>query len=186
MEKLHQYLSVFRWQLAKIDEGNMVLGGSQILELHGLRLGWEPQDLDVVVFMPNCRQIKLITEELHFEPCADYRPGKDHSIPERVRSWELTKEGLKLNVILAYDEYKPQNLLVLNYGARYLVNSISNIIAAKLSYAAGEKKQYLRAKDMAQLTMLKNNNFNVDMLPEYIQMVGRGQREVSNETPLMF
>lgn len=147
--------------LMQYNKTNVVIAGSCALELHGLTLGWEPQDLDIVLFDPTPAQLLEVVNK--YDQCADYEAEKtleaNNALP---RSYKLKKESQELNIIIAYDEHAPADLMWYMFGGlMYKVNSIRNIIDAKLSYSVGRKKSYLRAKDMVHLNKLKNLNFNV-------------------------
>jgi hypothetical protein len=138
---------------------NVVIGGSCALEFYGLKTPRTPHDLDLIIFNPQPKQIAII--DTIFEPSADYK-----DLPNDVarRSFEFKKGEHTLNVIMAYDEKLPEQLPVYfpKGDALHLrINRIDNIIAAKCSYAQGKNKTFIRAKDMSDLLMLKNLNFNI-------------------------
>lgn len=142
------------------EDDNIVLAGSNALREHGLYTDWEPQDLDIILFDPTPSQLLEITTK--YEQCMGYETEKKLGDDVLPRSYKLSKEGKELNVIIAYSEPVPNNLLYYNFqGVFFKVNSISNIIEAKKSYASGRDKSFLRKKDILHLMSLKNLNFNI-------------------------
>lgn len=153
---LAEFLMILLQLKTESPTDNLVLAGSNALMAHGLKIGWEPQDLDVVIFRPTEKQKTTIFA--FFTECMEYNENSK-VIP---RSYLLERNSLKLNLILAYEDRVPNNLLWYKFGATcFMINSIENIVAAKLSYAHGHNEKYIRVKDMQHLSTLKNLNFNV-------------------------
>lgn len=164
---MEKYLNEFWNELIKLigDYDNVVIAGSNVLQAHGLKLNWTPEDLDIVVFLPTDNQLSEVVDNDKYEVCLSYEEAerremnKDDFIP---RSYKMSRKGLTLNIILERDKPRPSSLLYIAHRERYFpVNSIANIISAKVSYASGDVKQFMRAKDMQHLISLKNNNFNL-------------------------
>lgn len=167
---MKKFIEVFKTELAELSiDDNLVIGGSHALQQHGLNLGdWRPDDLDVIIFSPTTFQIDYVKNK--FNQCADEymideledKAGKE----VEPRSYKLTKGMFVMNIIFAYDESMPTDLLFFFHeGVYWRINSISNIIDAKLSYSRGENKAYLRQKDIHHMMLLKNYNFNVVKMP---------------------
>ncbi len=158
-KKIDQYLIHFQREISLLTEAaaNVVAGGSLVLELHGLKLGWEPLDLDIIIFSPTASQLVYVCDSKLFEKCLDYGDEKS------VRSWKRESGSITLNIIFAHKEEVPSGLMYYHKEGlnKILCNSIENIIKAKVSYAEGTNKDYIRAKDMKHLSSLKNNNFNI-------------------------
>lgn len=163
--KLERHIWVFLatiLELIAMGEGNVVLGGSLVLELHGLKLGWEPQDLDIIIFKPTERQFARVMESTDFEACANSDvQSKAEQRGEHIRSWRSQSGGKTLNVILVNDPLPEDLLLYRSHAGLIPVNKIHNIIEAKKSYSHGHDKTFIRGKDVHHLMSLKNNNFNI-------------------------
>lgn len=173
---IDKFLAAFYQDIRRvISEGvkgaptNVILTGSNVLALHGLKISWSPQDLDVAIYEPTPGQRLFIVGggdviESEFEACLDYESAKEKGITQRAwkKSVFFQGEQLTLNFIL---EKGPKPLANLNYlyGGLYLpVQNIDKIIEAKLSYGEGKDKSFLRRKDAHHLSELKSLNFNVN------------------------
>ena len=160
MNNIDKFLDAFKEEITKVYGANLVLAGSNVLMLHGLRTSWSPEDLDIAIYEPTVDQVKYIANEDNFEPCMSYDTAEELGIQQRA--WKKTKDGLTLNFILEYSTPKPQVVLLYPYdGLLFQVNNIETIISAKLSYSVGEEKSFVRRKDAWHLSELKNCNFNV-------------------------
>lgn len=163
---LNDYMNLFSPELNKLllSYENVVLCGSQILRLHGLELGWEPDDLDVAIYLPTDIQIGFIEEQ---HPCSDY-----HEDNGQTRAWNITKyteiptQGVTvkvshaLNILVDYENPLPERNYTEYRG--FKIQPIDEIIKWKsLYFNSGDKKEKVRIKDAEQLQMLKNLNFNL-------------------------
>lgn len=155
MHNIDLHIAEFSNEITKIGTENIAIGGSFALMLHGLEIGHEPEDLDLIIFKPTDEQYEFIANKC--ESNANYQTVDGG----QARSWKLKRKGMTLNIIFAFDVDVPENPLFYVFGKMYRVNPIADIIKAKLQYTEGHEKQNLRRKDMMHLQMLKNLNFNI-------------------------
>lgn len=164
---LDHYLDEFWPEIKDFYGNNIVIGGSHALQLHGLSLGREPDDLDVIIYRPRSHQLNyLSTRGAGFEAHRNYPEKDDINIvkdPSDIRSYKRKANGLTLNVLLD-DRPVPTDVLLYDYDRRNIhlkINNIRTIIEAKSNYVFGEDGCYMRRKDAEHLTLLKNHNFNL-------------------------
>lgn len=186
--KIDKFLRAFSDEIrevmsfAPIQQNNVVITGSNVLDLHGLNVSWETQDLDVAVYNPTEEQIYLVTgwvgdlfkddsyfkkfmsenPSLNYEACMSYEEAEEKNI--RQRAWKKTKvingKEIMMNFILEYNQPFPNpNLSYRLDNILYQVQDINTIIDAKLSYGSGQDKSFLRRKDAYHLSELRSNNF---------------------------
>lgn len=139
--------------------GNVILGGSAALQLHGLNLSRRVDDLDIIIYKPTEEQMKVLELMEPFNLSLFPIYSEFEKSERRVRKFEI--RGVKLDIILEKEIEKPQNLLLFHIHTCFTIpiQSIENVIAAKNSYTLKEHT-YRRSKDMEDLIDLKNKNFN--------------------------
>lgn len=158
MKDLEKILSKFQSVLKIIFDTNVVIGGSAALKLHGLEIGREISDVDIIIYSPTPSQklfLKLVEQK-------DSRDGYEK------RVYKFTKTLLKkysMDVIVYYEEL-PENLLsceLLSHTVK--IQSIENIVKAKASYVSKVDGRgsllYISKKDATDMINLKNLNFNL-------------------------
>lgn len=134
-----------------------VIGGSWALRLHGLNIEREPGDVDIILYSPTSQQISILRDN-----AKDLYTSEEEFLDNDVRrSYKFAKGGFLLNVLIEPDTPEPPNLLNVTFNeTRYLVQSITNIVAAKGSYTfIKDGKLHSRMKDVSDLAFMKNNNF---------------------------
>lgn len=140
---------------------NVVLGGSMILVLHGINIGRECEDLDVVLYQPTPGQLEYIVQlQAVEETSGEHSPiSKDGKEIERHSLVSIVRESLKMNILSNSGD---MNTRYLRYRG-YQTQSIDKIVEAKASYTyeSQTKGKYIRAKDALDLQYIKNNNFNI-------------------------
>lgn len=147
MDELKEYLQVFYPiidDLNKDNTNNIKLGGTLVLKLHGLNFSRKIGDLDIVVYNATQKQRDYIKALSNFRVDSNY--GSQVNI-------KIKKHDLFLNILLADIPITHENVYYEWGSKRYEIVSISEIIKAKASYK--------RVKDMEDLLMLKNENFNL-------------------------
>lgn len=136
-------------QLVELGNGNVVIGGSCALHLHGLQVS-APHDLDLIIYRPTPAQERYI--DLYFVTSADYPEDEKHDAPHSFNvSDQLDKT---LNVIIEQDNIPQYTLLCQFFNIVLPVNAINSIVEAISYYRT------IRRKDVTKLQFLKNNNFN--------------------------
>ena len=187
MKKTFELLKTFAPLIALFhtsDTGNnVVIGGSNAILLHGLILGREVSDLDVIIYKPSSTQLKMLSvlesksenllETLKkllptFGSCAaapsvKAKSNKPLEPSLTKRSIKYVHNGLTINFLIE-DVSPDDNYLSFAYsGHSYLIQGVAKIVDAKASYGLGHsgKKPYCRAKDVNDLALLKNHNFNM-------------------------
>tara|TARA_R110000803_G_scaffold210835_1_gene284192 strand:+ start:58100 stop:58564 length:465 start_codon:yes stop_codon:yes gene_type:complete len=136
--------------LVELNKGkNIVLGGSNALMLHGIRLDRIPEDVDIILYKPTEAQMGYL------ESIKDFNMLQE-SIDlynETPTVFKFKKYNLTLDILIE-DKPMPDNLLKFKKGYINIgVQNISNVISAK--------SRYSRTKDLKDLLMLKNINFNI-------------------------
>lgn len=187
-QMLHIYIDVFEDILVKLQElgGNVVLAGSQILEVHGLDLNRTVDDLDIVLYDITDEQKKFIdilaqTENVvgttspsamvEFLKTKDQKDPNDKTEVKEVSSIIKIErpEGYQLNIL---SEIGP----VPDYCLKYVwnrgtgrpdrpvqlifdVQPIHRIISAKRSYTyeSTTRGKYVRLKDIVDFQQLRSN-----------------------------
>ena len=147
-------IMTFKEILKELDGGgNLVLGGSQALLLHGLQVPHTPEDLDIIIYSPTGNQRKYLRSlsDLTVENEVGSAPDR------RSFKFQATRNGIKYTLDILIDEGIPTPKHLLQYhkaqhGIKVRVQSIMNIVAAKVRYG--------REKDYKHLQCLKNMNFN--------------------------
>lgn len=154
MQELDKYLEVFHKILDDLKElsfttpdgsSNIKLGGSLILKLHGLQFSRKSDDLDVIINNPTDKQKDYIKAMSNFRV--------DDTKYFSIVNYKFKKEGLYLNILLANNPVNGGGLKYKWSHNYYEVNSVLEIIQAKVSYG--------RPKDLSDLILLKNENFNL-------------------------
>lgn len=180
-----EYLETFAGILKNIDGDNVVIGGTHALKLHGIKMSRPAADLDIILFQPSQHQLQFLDSIRMFNVLADTsftnRHHKDSEYPiEKVKLMKFKQkmkyypnEELALDIIqthlplpggLLLHLFEPYNTNR-EFKKLYRVNSVSNIIEAKMNYTFEKKneeglKQYIRQKDVIDIMDLKNSNFN--------------------------
>ena len=154
MQELDKYLEVFHKILDDLKElsfttpdgsSNVKLGGSLILKLHGLNFSRKSDDLDVIINNPTDKQKDYIKAISNFRV--------DETAYFSTTKYKFKKDDLYLNILISN---QPQNEGCLKYKwcqNYYDINSINEVIRAKVTYG--------RSKDITDLLLLKNENFNL-------------------------
>lgn len=167
--RIDKFLAVFYRDILDISaepHDNIILTGSNVLELHGLNISWHPQDLDIAIYQPTKQQEKWVRDSVNgYEPCMLYEDAE--KLGTYQRAWKKIRpyedEELVINFILE-KQPRPVTNLIYKFRNLYLpVQNIDTIINAKLSYGQGKDKSFLRRKDAYHLSELKRLNFNVTL-----------------------
>ena len=160
MKDLEKILSKFQSVLKIIFDTNIVIGGSAALKLHGLEIGREISDVDIIIYKPTPSQrlfLRLVEQK---------SPTELDGYERRV--YKFTKTLLKkysIDVIVSHEDL-PENLLsceLLSHTVK--IQSIENIVKAKASYVSKVDGRgsllYISKKDATDMINLKNLNFNL-------------------------
>ena len=137
------------------------------LNLHGIKLHREPNDVDIIIYNPTSEQLVIL------ESLKDLDQITNRPYGQEVRVIKLKTEyfGLSSNLdIIIETENKPQGLLLTTFSTKdgiiYIpIQSIENVVKAKSSYKFrvhddNSTLEYARLKDLKDLIELKNINFN--------------------------
>ena len=142
---------------------NIVIGGSLALHMHGLKLGREVADIDVIIYKPTKEQLEVLELLKNF----DMVEGRPYGEEVKCIKLKRTSYGDEFTMdILVETVQAPSDLLFADIrGVRYRIQSIDEVIKAKSSYEfhmndKGESTGYARAKDLRDFLLLKNHNFN--------------------------
>ena len=178
--KLFTFLATFSSAIDHLIEAgpkdtNVVIGGTCALIAHGLNVGREPNDLDVIIYRPSTEQLRYLDSIRLFSLKHSTGTGADLTGDLHLRSLKFKKNGLILNILFERDKAKPSFLLRFwDAGASYKIQDIASVIEAKNSYIlqphttglTGER--YARVKDLFDFQQLKNLNFNTpyDPIPD--------------------
>ena len=155
-EKLDSTIVAFGNILTELNKGgNLVIGGTHALLLHGLKVPRDPNDLDIVIYRPTSDQCKLLLA-LKDVTVGSENGCQDPTAEQGVtRSFKLrSKNSLEIDFLLQRRDL-PDGLLTYENrpkGIKLRVQSIEGVLAAKASYR--------RCKDIHDLFQLKNINFN--------------------------
>ena len=164
MRNLKKTLSAFAETIKILNGENLVLGGSNALELHGLEIGREANDVDLIIYRPTTEQTAFLDmtrqvngQKIKLDP-SDY--------PVRVTKFirNLDKK-YSLDVIVSNEEM-PKDLLSYDFlEGKLKIQSIHNIVKAKSGYLHKVDNRgscwYISEKDSKDLQQLKNLNFNL-------------------------
>jgi hypothetical protein len=178
-QDIKSYIDNFFPLLENIIDNNMVIAGTLALKLHGLNFSRESGDLDIVLYQPTKKQIDILTilstfqVENPFKPIDEYSNNDQNKLLEKgiQKTIKFMKNGLYIDFILEYNKPFPfVDLLQYKYVTKDLnihYFNIQNIllnIMAKNSYILENGRDqlsiYRREKDMKDLIILKNENFN--------------------------
>jgi len=179
------YIRTFLPILEQMMDNNMVLAGTLALRLHGLNISRDSGDLDVVLYQPTKKQLDILTtlsplqvkNPFHDGDCYDNDLRGKLLKNGRQKTIKFQKDGLFIDFILEHDKHLPDfDLLVLKYESdscndvtgilnkyEFKIQNIFLNILAKNSYILDARDGlniYRREKDMKDLIMLKNENFN--------------------------
>lgn len=148
MSKLDILMMNFYGILSSINDDNVVLGGTNALLLHGLKMSREPNDLDIIIYRPNSEQVAKIHNYAKANSGVDNRISEDDAvIYDSIKVTDI--KGNVINFIFESRE-KRKNLLLWK-GIN--VESIEGVINAKSGYN--------REKDVKDFEDLKKSNFNL-------------------------
>lgn len=153
---LHSTIMAFSNILNELDKGgNLVLGGTHAMILHGLEVPREPNDVDIIIYKPTLAQLNLLKmlKDVVVE-------GSTNGVPDNPkvakRSYKLVSNKCSmhvLDILLEFDKV-PEGLLTYKHKSiKIKVQSIRNILYAKANYG--------RSKDFKDFNLLKNINFNL-------------------------
>lgn len=155
--------------LDQLSDSNIVIGGSQALKIHGLEIGRDSQDLDIIIYEPTAKQYETLKA---FDVFSDRTSlsNMDYEVDENSprRSFKFRLNGREIDILI---EHTPCPKEVLYYmmevsamhSLMIKVQSINKVIAAKRSYRLRRDEglgQYSRTKDFLDFQNLKNLNFN--------------------------
>lgn len=154
---MKQHLEVFSKLIDTINGSNVALAGALSLKAHGLLLGRDGADLDVVIFSPTEKQLAAL-ENLNFFRVTNKNQPK-YPLDREV-SVKFKKDGLTIDFLLEHGKETPTDLLYYEHeGTYYKVQSVEGTIAAKRSFKDDEGR--MRYKDVMDLLDLKSQNFNL-------------------------
>lgn len=151
--KHFEILNKFEKFLALLNTNdNIVIGGTVALKLHGLHIGREVDDLDVIIFSPSFEQEKVLEMLDELSSTKYYGPTK--------RTLRLKSGEFELNIIKATGQ-KPTNLL--RFG-NFEINNVDEVFAAKSTYTSLRSgTKVCRVKDMEDALAMKSLNSNLVM-----------------------
>lgn len=162
---LNSFLRVFRSILLELIDDNVVIGGINALALHGIIVGREANDLDIIIYNPTPRQTALLSALNHFNMIKDKNTENGYD-GTNVAFIKLKKDNCKMDILIERDREVPGFLLRYPFeGYNLKIQSVENVIHAKASYYFKSKKDgltfYSRIKDAIDFQNLKNLNFNL-------------------------
>lgn len=167
MTNLHEMLDLFNPILTYYhnEPSNVVIGGSYALIQHGLNIGREPVDLDIIIYKPTESQLNILSMQSAFQQkTKNTIPELEYAI-KKQRSWKFKKQNNVLNILLEREKDIPEDLLLLRHNKyRFQIQSIKNVIDAKNSYLLKDNcgnANYTRIKDVKDFENLKKLNFNL-------------------------
>lgn len=166
--RINLFIQTFEGLIFQLLHTNVVIGGTNALLQHGLKISRTPSDLDLIIYQPTEEQLQILKTIAVFDLIKD-RPELQYG--NLQKAIKIEKDGLFLDIITE-TEPTPQNLLYYRYGHSdklLQIQSIENVIKAKLSYKFERQSdsrdrsltKYMRSKDLEDLLDLKNSNFNV-------------------------
>jgi hypothetical protein len=164
MRNLKKTLSVFAETIKILNGDNLVLGGSNALELHGLEIGREANDVDLIIYRPTTEQTAFLDMSRQISGQKTKLDPDDY--PVRVTKFIKTLDKkYSLDVIVSSEEM-PRDLLSYDFlEGRLKIQSIHNIVKAKSGYLHKVDNRgscwYISEKDSKDLQQLKNLNFNL-------------------------
>lgn len=159
---IDNYLNTFSDILSELKkDDNIVLGGSMAMILHGINIGRDPRDLDIVLYQPTSRQVDY-TNTLHNTEVVGQKHSpfsKDGEEVVRTSLEIVIRNGMHLNILSNSVQLRERYL----YYKGYRIQPIDMIVEAKASYTYKSKTKgnYIRKKDIEDLQYIKNNNFNI-------------------------
>lgn len=171
MKQLKNTLGVFSETLLRLYRtgDNFVIGGSSALRLHGLELGRESSDVDIIIYRPTKGQEKVLNSLRLSNSISNPMFGTKSMDEYRTRVIKLQSKKLfgknyKIDIIISEEEMPKDLLSVMIFDYPIKVQSIKNIIRAKASYTkqvdSRGSTQYISKKDATDFMNLKNLNFN--------------------------
>lgn len=171
---INNFIRVFRSLLLELIDDNVVIGGINALTLHGVIVGREAHDLDIIIYKPTLRQVNLISALNHFNLVKDKNTENGYD-GTSVNFVKLKKDGYTMDILIERDKEVPNFLLECKFeGIYFKIQSVENVISAKASYYFKSKKDgltyYSRIKDAVDFQNLKNLNFNLKLPEEKIKL----------------
>lgn len=166
--RINLFIKTFESLIFQLLHTNVVIGGTNALLQHGLKISRTPSDLDLIIYQPTEEQLQILKTISVFDLIKN-RPELQYG--DLQKAIKIEKDGLFLDIITELGP-TPQNLLYYRYGYgdKFLqIQSIENVIKAKVSYKfermsdSRDKNltKYMRSKDLEDLLDLKNSNFNI-------------------------
>lgn len=140
--------------------GNVVIGGSAALILHGLSLSRPINDIDIILYNPKDEQLAVLNTLKAVDSV-----NSSFGYGDR-RVIKLLVNEVNVDIIVSH-ETLPSNLLLHPISSPQFkglfIQSIDEVIKAKISYTLDKDERqlniYRRTKDFADLLDLKNSNF---------------------------
>ena len=109
--KLNNFLQTFESIINQLLDTNVVIGGTNALLLHGLKISREVTDLDLVIYQPTIEQLKILKTLAVFDLIKD-RPELQYGTLQKAI--KISKDGLFLDIIQEQMP-TPVNLLLYRY-----------------------------------------------------------------------
>lgn len=130
---------------------NVSIGGSAALMLHGLNIGCEINDVDLIIHSPTKEQYETLQKLwLIFEDTELGSTGEK-------RSFKLKFPAGKLDVLIAKKARLCTSSFYKILDEVIPLNSVEDVMSARRSYI----KDNPRLKDLQSSLLLKQNNFNL-------------------------
>ena len=150
--KSHELIRNFSDLIDKLlsFKSNVVIGGTCALELHGLKIGREIEDLDLIIYQANDKQKDILNTLEAFSRTQYY--GADKRTIKVIGKYDMV-----LNIIKE-DTFCPSDLLLYR---GIPIQNIGNVFKAKQTYTGKKGTEYMRVKDMRDSIKLKELNFNL-------------------------
>jgi hypothetical protein len=143
--KAKKLIETYKGILDELNSENVVLAGSCALELMGVNLPKEPEDLDVIIYQPTFYQNSIIVK--YSSKCV----ANNKNIIEEYRRVVKLEISPKLFLDIIIEDY-PLTHDCLLFDGQYNIQPVNKIMEAR--------GRYLRPKDYASFLDLKNLNFN--------------------------
>lgn len=178
MKSIDHHLHTFKDVIVQLQQlkDNLVITGSQVLIVHGLDIGRQCEDLDIVLYDPSQEQLDYIEFLDQSEKPEDGKAASTSS-PTTVIDGKtvssilkINRGGEQLNILVESGElpidclwYQSANYEDERHFGFIRVQSIARITLAKKSYTyeSTTKGRYVRDKDVRDFQYIKNNNFNI-------------------------
>lgn len=156
MKNWKQAIEKCKEHLIALGTSNMVIGGSHALLLHGLDIGRDTDDFDVVIYEPTMDQLKYLADKIH---TGEMKESIEES-SDNTRSCKVECNGATIDFLIERNTCMPADLLLVHHsGITLFVQSVYRVIDAKRSYT--NEDGMFRQKDVDDCKLLKNANFNL-------------------------